>query len=372
MKKILSIFGLLFITLTNYAQTYTTTNNGDWTNTSTWGGDNIDNYIAWPEKNHVINNVNLLDDIYVEWGGVLNIGNENGTNDTLVISGTVYAAVGSVINVFNDGVLIIETDVSNTWVGTIQVTGKLVVKGNFFNSGSSAIAVGVGGTITVEGDLTNNGSITNNGTFNVNGTTSGTGSVTGTPLPIELIYFNSNTMNTAVQLNWATATEENNQYFEIQRATDAVNYTTIARIDGAGNSQQELLYSYTDKDAPVGLVYYRLKQVDFNGASETFDPVAVNVNSLFNSMSNPELAIYPNPYAKGDLTLELTNWDTAQDIYLNIFSITGQMVYQDQVSNLHGNQIKINEAVLESLPTGAYLLECKNNDIKTTKQIMIQ
>lgn len=85
-------------------------------------------------------------------------------------------------------------------------------------------------------------------------------------LPIELIYFNGE-KKTCKQnvLTWATATENNNDHFEIERSTDAINFKKIKEIPGAVNSFETRKYVYEDYNPDSGINYYRLKQVDLDG-----------------------------------------------------------------------------------------------------------
>ena len=84
--------------------------------------------------------------------------------------------------------------------------------------------------------------------------------------PIELLSFTAKNADNAVVINWATASEFDNDYFEIERSSDAENFEVIASVPGAGYSNEVLNYSIEDADLLEGTVYYRLKQTDYNGA----------------------------------------------------------------------------------------------------------
>ncbi len=91
------------------------------------------------------------------------------------------------------------------------------------------------------------------------------------PLPVSWLYFTTKMQDKNAVLNWATVCEINNHGFEIQRSTDGENYETIGWMNGNGTSSQKHFYSYTDMGAAsinASIIYYRLKQVDFNGAFE--------------------------------------------------------------------------------------------------------
>ncbi len=109
------------------------------------------------------------------------------------------------------------------------------------------------------------------------------------PLPIELISFNATVQQAEVKLQWATASELNNDFFTIQRSQDAESWEDVVEIKGAGNSNERINYETTDGLPYNSISYYRLKQTDFDGAY-TFSPVRrVEVNQPY------YLKVYPNP-----------------------------------------------------------------------------
>jgi Secretion system C-terminal sorting domain len=182
--------------------------------------------------------------------------------------------------------------------------------GNGGNSGNSAAHAGGGGgaqgavifsspvpvgNITV---ATNNGLP---GTDNRGGqitATSGSGSnnsgiitAASTPLPIQLLYFKSTCSTTnGVFLTWATASEKDNDHFIVDRMSAGGIWEPIAIIDGAGTSNFQHLYSYSDIAVAAGTTYYRLRQVDFNGVRTLLAPTAVTCEN-----EAPEVSIFPNP-----------------------------------------------------------------------------
>ena len=85
------------------------------------------------------------------------------------------------------------------------------------------------------------------------------------PLPVELLSFTAIRRNDNVQLKWQTASETNNDFFNIERSEDGRHWQTLGKMDGAGNSSETLAYTWTDQSPLRGLSYYRLKQVDFDG-----------------------------------------------------------------------------------------------------------
>lgn len=89
------------------------------------------------------------------------------------------------------------------------------------------------------------------------------------PLPVELLYFTSTPNSLSIDLKWSTATEHNSDSYTIERSFDAVNWTAIAWLKAAGNSNTKLEYSHTyklsQKEAVSHTIYFRLLQRDLDG-----------------------------------------------------------------------------------------------------------
>lgn len=102
---------------------------------------------------------------------------------------------------------------------------------------------------------------------------SGTGVTT---LPILLASFTGQKYNNGIVLNWKTASETNNAYFEILRSSDAKNFDKIGQISGAGKSNILLSYSFTDNSPLEGVNYYNLRQVDLDGETAIHNIISVN------------------------------------------------------------------------------------------------
>lgn len=164
------------------------------------------------------------------------------------------------------------------------------------------------------------------------------------PLPVELVSFNAACNNNEVDLTWNTASETNNDYFTIERTTDGINYEVVGVVDGAGNSDVTRSYSYVDHQPVKGTVYYRLRQTDFNGQVERFNPVAVNCINI------PALAVYPNP---GDGTFMLEG--VQPDSVIIVTNIFGEVVYRTTAGN---GKTQID---LSGLPDGIYFVHTNSS-----------
>jgi hypothetical protein len=95
-----------------------------------------------------------------------------------------------------------------------------------------------------------------------------------TPLPVELIEFNGKYYNTGIKLYWATASETNNDHFEILKSFDGFNFIKLTSVKGKGNTSMFSNYEYIDYDVCDTIVYYKLLQVDYDGLTKEYDPIA--------------------------------------------------------------------------------------------------
>lgn len=119
-----------------------------------------------------------------------------------------------------------------------------------------------------------------------------------TPLPVELLFFDAklNEYGRSVDLSWATQTEINSDYFDVQRRTDDNSWETLDRVDVAGNSINVEQYYAVDEHPVFGINYYRLKQVDQNGEVNFSETRAVALQAT------DDIMLFPNP-ANNSLTV---------------------------------------------------------------------
>jgi hypothetical protein len=101
---------------------------------------------------------------------------------------------------------------------------------------------------------------------------------TGFALPIDLVYFKAEYEENKVDVEWMVASEVRNDYFEVQRSINCLDWEVIAKLDGLGTHNFEVVYNYIDHEPLIGVSYYRLKQVDYDDKFEVFHPVSVIIN----------------------------------------------------------------------------------------------
>jgi hypothetical protein len=122
----------------------------------------------------------------------------------------------------------------------------------------------------------------------------------GTALPVEWVSFNAVQERETAVLQWRTASESNNDYFAVERASEDVQFQEIGRVPGRGNQTTPQDYVFTDVSPLKGVNYYRLRQTDFDG-SYNYSPIV----ALPFGDAAPLLA-YPSP-ASSQVTLELSD-----------------------------------------------------------------
>ncbi len=365
LKKSAFIIVLFFVNCSiGFGQT--STGNGEW---ATVVFSTVTNGEYLIENDNIVNIHHIVSSdlrISVESGGSLNIGNDGDADiDSLTINGDLFLGDTTDITVYEDGVLYIDGDLTN-WDGTITVNGTLKVTGDADNF-TSNIIVGPNGFVGVAGDFDNTGgSIDNSGDVWVGGSFSG-GSVTGnavddskTPeevLPIKLIYFYVYHNGNNVVIKWQTASEENNDYFTIERSADGVNFKTIGTITGAGNSYASINYSFTDKNPVYGISYYRLKQTDYNGVFKVFNVVSVSY------LNKSSIKIGPNPATK-ELNI-IIDGDMGTGI-VKLYNTTGAIVKRVELTSSYA-KLNIND-----LPVGNYMVVISANDYNFTKMVIVQ
>lgn len=116
-----------------------------------------------------------------------------------------------------------------------------------------------------------------------------------TPLPVNLTTFSSVQNLTGIELFWRTAEEVNNEYFEVQRSSDARSFESISRIDGEGTTAAGKEYNFIDEFPFDGVNYYRLMQHDLDGSIHFSKIIAQNF-----SAEKPIITLFPNPLPRNE------------------------------------------------------------------------
>lgn len=195
----------------------------------------------------------------------------------------------------------------------------------------------------------------------------GADDVLNIPVPVKWVSFDGVKTNNNAKLNWVTASESNNKGFEVERSFDGRSFSFAGFVKGAGNSNIQLSYVFTDVNvfaAGVSKVYYRLKQVDFDG-KYNYSTVVV----LFNNTANATaISAYPNPFNTDvNVNLQATKSTTA---VIAVFDISGRNLVETSYQVVEGNNnLLISD--LANLNAGIYFVkiqvEGQENVIKMVK-----
>jgi len=189
-------------------------------------------------------------------------------------------------------------------------------------------------------------------------------------LPVTFILWQGSTQGNQVLLEWQTASEQNSASFTVERSHNARDFTPIATIKAAGNSQQLRSYSYSDKTASSGTVYYRLKQTDDDGTLEYTAIISVKSKGL----AGVGLKAYPNPLTSNEELHLSLNASKEQNLLLQIMDAQGRVVYQQSVIGTQANQTFSIPASVTTKLKGLGVIRCTDvnqNLVQTTKVLVL-
>jgi hypothetical protein len=167
----------------------------------------------------------------------------------------------------------------------------------------------------------------------------GGGGAGGSPLPVELIHFDAQAAaNRTADLHWATASELNNNYFDVERSYDAIHWEWVGNVTGNGTTNQLTDYSFTDKSIATSqnMAYYRLKQVDFDGAFEYSNERVVRFDGKVEKLA---IAAYPNPFNNEVTILANTN----EPYSIEVTDINGLLLLAIDNAKSHTHRLDLTE-----------------------------
>ena len=180
-------------------------------------------------------------------------------------------------------------------------------------------------------------------------------------LPLELIDFNAEPYDGFNTIEWKTVSEKNNDYFVLEHSNGGAEFEMIAVIDGAGNSSELLSYQFRHNN-PKSTEYYRLRQVDFDGATSYSEIISVRAKDPMS------LTMYPNP-SSGQLFVDIAT--PKEDVLI--------ISYIDLAGKRYGQEISVNKInvtyVLSGfieLDKGMYIVQITNGqgEILATEKVV--
>ena len=267
-------------------------------------------------------------------------------SDQLIRDGTDFQSIHFIDQnigwvVGGNGVIMKTTDGGTNWINQSRITGYDLFS-IYCTDANNGYIVGKYGTIL----KTTNGGV----------------------VPVELISFTASYSTSCVQLKWSTATELNNHGFEIEISLDKINWVTIGFKEGKGTTSEPQQYSYSDdiSEIPASKLYYRLKQIDFNGTFEYSDIVEVEIAPRNFSLEQN----YPNPFNPS------TNIQYAisctQFVTLKVYDVLGNevatLVNEEKNAGSYNAQFTMNNVQLSS---GIYFYKLQAGDFVETKKMIL-
>lgn len=180
-------------------------------------------------------------------------------------------------------------------------------------------------------------------------------------LPVELISFDVDCVDERPSLNWATASEINNDYFTIERSTDAIHFEAVGTVNGNGNSNTLLNYTWTDYNSISGTAYYRLKQTDFDGTTSYSKIVVRSCKEL----GGQGIYVYPNPFDES-FAINLGT-ETEKPVRVTVLDCTGKLVHQ-QIFNNKVRQVEL--SIGSKLVAGVYILKVDIDGIRYVRKLI--
>lgn len=337
---LIAIISLPYLTYAG-SDNCTTTSAGDFSNPAIWSCGHV------PDKD---DNVTINHDVTLDVGFT----GGNAVKGTWVInSGKTLASATSSLEFSSTGSLTSIGDLelnnmtfNNGSAIAIAATSNVRVYGNLTNSNNSD-DVTVDGIIRVDGNFSNNVNavVTGGGEIRVSGTftNAASGTIFGcigvgcncsncvlsaVTLPVEFTSFTA-TLNESktVKLVWVTATEQNNDFFTVEKSTNGISFLELGKVKGAGNSSSEKNYEFTDDNVTKGVSYYRIKQTDFDGKYDYSEVVAVSYEQKMDGSCI--LKVYPNP-CPGKCYISLTDCKESENagIIVEIVDALGNKLQQ--------------------------------------------
>ena len=180
-------------------------------------------------------------------------------------------------------------------------------------------------------------------------------------LPVRLLQFNGRVDNGIVYLNWNTSQEINNSHFDVERSSNGTSFEKIGTVAAHGGISN----AYSFNDTKAGTVnFYRLKQVDKNGASTYSKTVLIR-----GDLDKIGAKVSPNPF-RGSVNVSFQS-AKAETVTIRLFSQTGQLVKQ-QSTKINTGINTVNLGDLNNLPAGNYTLELRGETINFKQQVVKQ
>ncbi|MBC6994105.1 T9SS type A sorting domain-containing protein [Neolewinella lacunae] len=183
-------------------------------------------------------------------------------------------------------------------------------------------------------------------------------------LPVEMVYFKAVQNANKTTLLWQTATEQNNEKFEVEASTDGLAFQKIGEVAGGGTANEPQNYAFLVDVPTRGMAYYRLKQIDFDGQFVHSEVVSVNTSGGNEAVG----AFYPNPSKSGVVQL-IYHAQEAAKISVSVFDVSGKRLRQQrQVLSPGNNTLGFD---FSTLPKGLYVVKLGDEESSVQRKLVI-
>lgn len=175
-------------------------------------------------------------------------------------------------------------------------------------------------------------------------------------MPIVLTRWTATNLSLSVLLEWTTASEENNNYFSIERSVDGVNWERIGKVHGAGTTSMTHSYSFEDTKPISGISYYRLKQTDYNEDYSYSSVICINRPS-----AEQESYI---AYTNAETNTFIVEGNSIAACPIELYDILGHKIYNISFNSISTSKVAIN---VGKLPAGSYIIKSCNKSKTVVK-----
>jgi hypothetical protein len=176
---------------------------------------------------------------------------------------------------------------------------------------------------------------------------------TNQPLPVELLNFSAQCLESQIELTWQTASEFNSSHFVVEKTRDGETWSELTVVNAAGSSNEIITYTYEDNTV-LSQQYYRLRQVDVDGAEKLYDPIVVNCTDN----SSSYFTSYPNP-SNEIFNVVLKDKEIEGGSKLIIRDNNAKELYQISIKVLEGLNLFV---IDKPLTPGLYFIEIINSE----------
>ena len=188
-------------------------------------------------------------------------------------------------------------------------------------------------------------------------------------VPVKLSAFSVRSDKGKVSLSWQTLTEENADYFSIQRSENGKDFREIGKVKAAGNSTTATNYNYVDAsiNEEARYYYYQLVTVDMDKNEERSKIILARQET---NQGKIIVSLSPNPVKAGDHLLIWFNADEKSTLHASVFNTSGMLVYKVDMSAYTG--VNFGHLHIHDLPAGTYVLKLSIGQLKESTKFTVQ